>query len=206
MQYTRLLVTLIAVFLSGCSPPKGNDLDLAKEFVHLNRANSFDQLFGLHIEPRSSEYDSETKKYQLFVYYVSVYDTSKKTYVKIPVFRDGATENEIEKSFQDCNEDCQMILQKKYGKVESQTPIDVYVSYVNTIRSSYNSIALPDDYGYSNVLRVSGRSSSISFKLTSEIEVTYLTKVDSIKSQDLTGFTKLDESWYYRTLIPGDAL
>jgi hypothetical protein len=190
----------MAILLSGCSSPKDDNMALAKEFYELNKNSSFGELSSLLIESRNTVYDSKNSKYQVMIYTVGVYDSLTRSYIKVPMFPVNAEKDDILKTYVDCDENCKELLRGKYSLVDDQGLLGIYEGYVKEVREMYNNIKLPKEYQYSNVLMVKGnpKLSRLSFKLTNEAEVFFVSKLDPVDTDFLKGVNKFDEHWYYK--------
>lgn len=198
-----IIIIFIVISMVGCSSPKDDNISLVKEFYELNKNSSFSELSSLIIESRNTVYDSKSSKYQVMIYTVGVYDSLTKSYVKVPMFSADAEEEHILKSFADCDGSCKDLLRSRYNLVSDEGLLDVYKMYVKEVTEAYDSIKLPKGYVYSNVLMVKGnpKSSKLSFKLTNEAEVFFISKPSLVDANFLNGVNKFDEHWYYKIVL-----
>ena len=188
------------LFLWRCTTIKIDDLKLCQEFYELNKNNSLNNLSKLSIEVRNMEFSSDINKYQIKFYFVGIYDTVKRGYIKIPVLElNYAPEKRID-ALKRCDEDCKSLLKQEYNFINEQDLPKILEGFTHKVKVDFNNIQLPKQYPYTNVLEVQGEPfyGIIIFKLTDNAFVYYVSNINKFDIKYLPNTAiKLDEYWYY---------
>lgn len=197
------MVVLVLILLS-CGKPTTDDMSLCKEFWRLNKHSTFVGLHDLFIESRNTVRDSESGIYNVIYTDYSIYDTLLRCYVKFPMVDRNASRDELANAYGECDSVAIRFLKKRFEIIEERELLEEYIELTRMVLLSVDSIKLPNEYPFSNVMAIQGRprQSIITFKLTTNSLVFFVEDKDVVLTEyweQLTrGAEKFDEHWYCR--------
>jgi len=148
-------LAVISMFLTFCRSQEnsGDQLDLCTEFYSLNKNQDFEELKGIIVESRSSEYKGDDDKIVVNYSTVSFYDSLKKEYVKVPLYEANAPDDLKVK----CGNSCIEYLKKRY-RSDEEFDLDNSLRNLNDeLNNELKKIKIPESYKYSNVIKIVGK-------------------------------------------------
>jgi len=97
-------------------------------------------------------YNKSTEKYEYDFDAIDVYDYSAKEFVMFFIFPRNATLKEQKLSFKKLHSDTKIFLFEKYSVKSESELFDSYKKFVEEFYDNYDSIKVPKNYGYTNLI------------------------------------------------------
>lgn len=196
------LYLILCIVLSGCDKKPGSD-QLAREFYELNKSRRFDALYNVMLDNRwDSYFDEKLNQHVLLFDHVFVFDADSSKYLRLPLFRIGASPDEKINSFNQCGKSVKAYLNKVLHVRTAGELASEYVKYVDSIRLQYDAIKTPRFHNNANVRIVGDPSLGkfIRFELNDKVSCFYLGERKGLTSywDDFFSAGRMyDEHWYY---------